>query len=650
MFGKLNWQINPKNKLMFAYHDDYYEIPGDTTRRHRAQRGRAWSTGHNPSPNVTFTVGPLRQDLRRGALLRLLRQGPRRPAAGRRARASSRASSTSTPARSPAASTPGTTGRARRRRSASRSRTSPTSSWAAATTSSSACSTTAGGSDYVLGPQRLHLHLRRRARPTATRSCPSTRAASMRDHRRLRGRHLPREHRGCPLNLGVRYDHSKAYFPAFALLDRAGQRDRRVHRARGRAVHLEHGLAAPRLQLEARRGTARPSLKAHYGRYYRGVVTGEFDDTVAFRSPRAISSPAPTTRRATPRASSSSPTTRNLRVDPNFKNPYTDQFIGRLRARARARTSACPLNYVHKRGERYGALAATSAANYEPTPTSTTGAGRHGGDHPRAAPGQRPRAIASSCSPTPTGCSRGSTGSRVQLVKRMSNNWQMIVVVRAVASPTGRVGSSRPATWLAVGPAGNQTTTAGLFGRNPNDFVNTDGRLIGDRPVTCQDAARLPVPGGIPGRRQLHLPERPALRPASLRVTGLGIPTTIMAEQIDGSRKVPDQSHPRPPAAEGLQAGRQRQRRLLRRRPEHAQRGRLRGRAGPDRHVGQLRPRHRVHLPPPRDAGSEDPVLDGVLDERHQRRGVAVLTGPPGGSVAAITRSRSRRHEGPGLS
>jgi hypothetical protein len=27
VFGKINWQISDRNKLMLAYHDDYYRIP-----------------------------------------------------------------------------------------------------------------------------------------------------------------------------------------------------------------------------------------------------------------------------------------------------------------------------------------------------------------------------------------------------------------------------------------------------------------------------------------------------------------------------------------------------------------------------------------------------------------------------------------------
>ena len=129
------------------------------------------------------------------------------------------------------------------------------------------------------------------------------------------------------MNLGLRYDHSKAYLA------------RRGHARRARATRpgaispavddlftWNIVLAAPRLQLQAheRRQTV---LKAHYGRYYRG------DGHRRVRRRRASVLRALLVRghlrrgRAIPTASSWSPTTRNLRVDPEFKNPYTDQFI-----------------------------------------------------------------------------------------------------------------------------------------------------------------------------------------------------------------------------------------------------------------------------------------------------------------------------------
>jgi hypothetical protein len=122
----------------------------------------------------------------------------------------------------------------------------------------------------------------------------------------------------------------------------------------------------------------------------------------------------------------------------------------------------------------------------------------------------------------------------------MADNWQMTSSF-VWGRSTGRIGSSRPNTSATFGPAGNQTTTAGLFGRNPNDFINTDGRLIGDRPITFKTQLVYQLPAGfLVGANFLHQSGRPYTR--LVRVPDLGISTTINAERIDGSRKVVNQN------------------------------------------------------------------------------------------------------------
>jgi hypothetical protein len=130
-------------------------------------------------------------------------------------------------------------------------------------------------------------------------------------------------------------------------------------------------------------------------------------------------------------------------------------------------------------------------------------------------------------------------GVTVQLVKRMSDNWQMTSSF-VWGRSTGRVGSSRPAVSAAVGPAGAQTSTAGLFGRNPNDYINSDGRLIGDRTATFKSQVVYQFPAGfLAGANFIYTTGRPYARLA--RVSDLGIPTVIFAERNDGSRTVSDQ-------------------------------------------------------------------------------------------------------------
>src|SRR5207342_701320 len=66
--------------------------------------------------------------------------------------------------------------------------------------------------------------------------------------------------------------------------------------------------------------SGRSVLKGHYGRYYRGVITGEFDDVAASVSARYLFSGTYDTG-GNPIDPVLVSDNTNKRVDPNFKNP-----------------------------------------------------------------------------------------------------------------------------------------------------------------------------------------------------------------------------------------------------------------------------------------------------------------------------------------
>ena len=78
------------------------------------------------------------------------------------------------------------------------------------------------------------------------------------------------------LNLGLRFDTSKGYFAALPILDQAGQPTGQTSPAMDELFRWTN--ASPRLGVNFKLNKSGSSLlKAHYGRYYRGIVTGEFD-------------------------------------------------------------------------------------------------------------------------------------------------------------------------------------------------------------------------------------------------------------------------------------------------------------------------------------------------------------------------------------
>jgi hypothetical protein len=120
----------------------------------------------------------------------------------------------------------------------------------------------------------------------------------------------------------------------------------------------------------------------------------------------------------------------------------------------------------------------------------------------------------------------------------MSNNWQGVFSV-VLSRAEGRIASS-----ARTGPSSSQTSASGTFGRDaagPNDYVNTEGRLIGDKPVVAKAQFVYNFPWGVMAAANLqHQTGR--LWSRQIRVAGLGFPSppTINMESNTGDRRVPD--------------------------------------------------------------------------------------------------------------
>src|SRR5207244_1382126 len=117
-------------------------------------------------------------------------------------------------------------------------------------------------------------------------------------------------------------------------------------------------------------------------------------------------------------------------------------------------------------------------------------------------------------------------------------NWQGTFSV-VLSKSEGRISSS-----ARTSPSSSQSSSAGSFGRDaagPNDFVNTEGRLIGDKPVVAKAnlVYRLPWTVIVAANLQ-HQTGR--LWARQIRPSGLGFPSapTINMEANTGDRRVAD--------------------------------------------------------------------------------------------------------------
>jgi hypothetical protein len=178
------------------------------------------------------------------------------------------------------------------------------------------------------------------------------------------------------------------------------------------------------------------------------------------------------------------------------------------------------VNYVHKRGEDYGGWE-DIAGQYVQLPYVDSVGTDATGETVMVY-----RLISDPASriflqTNPEGLYMRYDGVTMTATKRMANRWQGVFSV-VLSKSEGRLGSSARFT-----PTSAQSSQAGSFGRDaagPNDYVNTEGRLIGDRPVVAKAQVLYQFPWGILGSVNLqHQTGR--LYSRAVRVSGLGFPS-----------------------------------------------------------------------------------------------------------------------------
>jgi hypothetical protein len=336
------------------------------------------------------------------------------------------------------------------------------------------------------------------------------------------------------LNLGIRYDWSRASIRSYPVLDAKGAETSQKSPAIGNV--FTWNSVSPRFGMVFKLNQAGTSMvKAHAGRYYGGVITGEFDNVSPSVTPRYLFDG--TYRNGVPNPASLERVSDNtsIRVDSGFKNPHTDQYILGFEQEL-ARNLGLQVSYVHKRGEDYGGWQETAGRYTTVSLADDRGVGSTGQilqvQRLLSDPGDRLFVLTN-----PAQMHSRYNGLSIQAQKKMSSRWQMTGSI-VFSKAEGLLGSNRPTTSSSTPtPISNPNATAGTFGQNPNDFVNADGRLIGDRPVVGKLQLLYEAPGNVLfGLNFTHQDGRLYGRQA--RITGLGIPTTVWAEPLDGRRRV----------------------------------------------------------------------------------------------------------------
>jgi outer membrane receptor protein involved in Fe transport len=296
------------------------------------------------------------------------------------------------------------------------------------------------------------------------------------------------------LNIGLRYDYQKAFSAERDQLDEDGKPTGTTF---PQTDYFTWNTFAPRLGFNWKlSGDGRTVLKGHYGRYYRAVATGEYANKIGPSITPIFVGPydLPSGQFGELTLSRSN---ENLGIDSDYKAPYTDQFIASLE-RELGRGLGAQLNYVYKRGRRFAGWQDITG-EYSRVPYVDDL-----GDNPtgrtlqlyqlQSDPEGREYRITN-----PPDFNSDINAVSLGLFKRMTGKWQMTASatwMRATGSlQEGQGGAGEAGTGVGIIQRGGLQFRQ--FGQDPNNYVNVDGRLKSDVEWQFKVQAMYQLPAGF---------------------------------------------------------------------------------------------------------------------------------------------------------
>jgi hypothetical protein len=529
VFWKFNYNLNQNHRLMHGYHDDYYWIP-DTPTAFTAPSTIGLSHGNNPTPNLVYT-GVMSDttflEVRYSGFWLRSSNDPNEDGVPR---VQTRFVDDDTGMITGGISN-WSENRSWRYGLSTKLSQYKERLWGGSHDLKIGAQYGGHGSDNLSGPNDTITTFSLTGRPSrGTTQLPFHQGANVRwigayvDDTYRKGRAI--------VNFGVRYDFSQASFPSLPFLDAAGRETGQMSAATDDLYSWN--TFSPRVGINVRLNESGKTLvKGHYGRYYKAMEGTEFRPAVPSITPAfEFGFDAAGNRVNFVQTSSNA----NLRIDPGFKAPYSDQFIVQFEQEVMANLGV-QVNYVHKRGSDYGAWRDITGVYQEWPYIDNQGVDATGNTVMvyRLLSNPADRVFLQT---NPDGMYMRYNGVTMMATKRMSNNW-LGVISLVLSKSEGRLGSSARATSTT-----GQTSVAGTFGREaagPNDFVNTDGRLIGDRPVVAKAQLVYQFPWGIMASANVQH-QTGKFYSRQVRVSNLGFPTapTINMESNTGDRRMTD--------------------------------------------------------------------------------------------------------------
>ena len=283
------------------------------------------------------------------------------------------------------------------------------------------------------------------------------------------------------VNFGVRYDHSDAISQDLPAVDTAANETGDVIKGLGKLYTWN--VLSPRLGVTVKlTESGRTMLRASYGRFNQGVLTGELAPFHPGATPTTTMGFDAATGGYTTPVSVVDPRI-NLALDSDMRTPHTDEYSIGIDREITPRLAAA-VAYIRKDGSDYIAWTDIGGQYREETRPLPDGS---------TVPvfaltnGTAARRFLLT---NPAGYSITYNGLVVALDKRQSNGWQ------AFGSYTfSRSYGLLPSSGLGA-DAGQLSTIApaNTFGRDPNNLTNAEGRLPNDRPHIFRVMGSVDVP------------------------------------------------------------------------------------------------------------------------------------------------------------
>jgi hypothetical protein len=286
------------------------------------------------------------------------------------------------------------------------------------------------------------------------------------------------------INAGVRLDHSRAISQDLAATDAQGRETGET--IRGLGTLYTWNVLSPRLGITERlTADGRTILRASYGRFNQGVLTGEISPIHPGVTPITTTAFDAATGGYTRLVSVVDPKI-NLLLDPGTRTPRTDEYSIGVDRELGPRLSVAAA-YIRKSGSNF--IAWTDVGGQYRQETRTLADGRTLPVSVLANSTASRRFLLTN----PDGYSLTYNGLVMVVEKRRSNGWQALAsytLSRSYGLQASSGATAADPQVSTVAPAFPNTT----FGRDPNSLTNADGRLPNDRPHMFRVTGTIDVP------------------------------------------------------------------------------------------------------------------------------------------------------------